>query len=133
MLVLKGCAEYLVLPIGSLSENGRIRVIGICRQFTERHHIVVIFSIFTKVHHIDPAGLAVDGEHSVIGELRLAGLSSLGRDEYDTVRALGSVDRRGGGILKDFHTYDVGRVDRGQRRDRGDLTVAERAQTEVAA
>ena len=133
VLVLESGAEDLVLPVGSLSEDGRIGVVGVCLDLADSGHIVVIFSEFPQVHHVDPAGLAAHGEHSVIGELRLAGLTVLGGDEDDTVGALRSVDRCRRGVLQDLHRDDVGRVDGGQRGDRGDLTVSEATETEIAS
>ena len=57
----------------------------------------------------------------------------LGGDEDDAVRALRSIDGRGRGVLEDLHTDDIGRVDGGEGRDGGYLSVAEAAETEVTA
>ena len=123
MLVLESGAEDLVLPVGTLPENGRIGVPGVGVYKSEIHHIIVILGEWAEVHHIDAAGLPRESEHSVIREFRISGLSVLGRDENDTVSALRSVDSCRGSVLEDFHRDDIGRVDSGERRDRGDLTV----------
>ena len=84
-----------------------------------------------EVHHIDAAGLPRESEHSVIREFRIPGLTVLGRDENDTISALRSIDSGRGSVLEDFHRDDIGRVDSGERGDRGDLTVTKCSQTEV--
>ena len=133
MLVLEGSAEDLVLPVRSLAEDGRVGVVGTCRVLAEGRHIIVVFGEFPQVHHIDAAGLAGNREHTVVGELGFARLAALRGDENHTIGALGAVDGGGGGILEDFHTEDVVRVYGGERRDGGNLAVAEAPEAEVAA
>ena len=134
VLVLEGRTEDGVLPVGTLSENGRITVVRVFADHADRMEVVVVFGELAQVQQVDAAGLALEGDHAVIGEFRIAALAALGGDEDDTVRTLGAVDRRRRSILEDFHAHDIGRVDGGQRGDRGDGTVAERiTQAEVGA
>ena len=133
VLVLEGGAEHLVLPVGTLAQDGGIGVKGIGGNFAQFYHIVIILSEFAEVHHIDAAGLAGHGEHTVIGELGIAGLTVLGGDEHNTVSTLGTVNGGGRSILEDFHAHDIGRVDGGQRGDGGNATVTQGiTQTEVS-
>ena len=134
VLMLEGCTEDGILPVGTLAEDGRIAVFLVLADHADRLEVVVVLGEFAQVQQVDATGLALQGDHAVVGEFRIAAPTALGGDEDDTVRTLGTVDSRRGSILEDFHADDIGRVDRGQRGDRGDGTVAERvAQTEVGA
>ena len=133
VLVLQGGAEHLVLPVGTLAEDGGIGIVAVVVHKTLTGEVVVVFGELTEVHHVDAAVLAGDREHAVIGELRIAGLAVLGGDEDDTVRALGAVNRRSGRVLEDFHGHDIGGIDGRQRGDGGNLAVSEAAETEVTA
>ncbi len=132
MLVLDGGAEYLVLPVGTLAQDGRICIKGIGLHLTESNHIVVVLGELAQVHHIDAAVLAGHGHHTVIGELGVSGLTVLGGNEDDTVGTLGTIDSGSRGILEDFHAHNIGRVNGGQRGDGGHTTITQSiTETEV--
>ena len=133
VLVLEGRAEHLVLPVGTLSKDGRIGIPAVVLDQAHVHHVIVILGKLAEVHHVDAAHLAGNGEHAVVGELRLTRLAVLGGDEDDAVRSLGAVDGRRGGILEDFHGHDVGRVDGRERGNGGNLAISEASETEVPA
>ena len=57
----------------------------------------------------------------------------LGGDEDYAVRSLRTVNRCSRGILEDFHADDIGRVDGGKRRNRGNFSVSESiSETEIS-
>ena len=133
MLVLERGAEHFVLPVGTDAEQRRIGIVCIGVRFAEFHEVVVELRPLAQVEHVDPDILLAHGHHSVIGDLRLAGLAVLGGDQDDAIGALGAVDGRRGCILEDFHADDIGRVEGGEGRNRGDLAVAQAAETVVPA
>ena len=116
MLVLEGRTEDGILPVGADSENRRVGIDFIrIGDFAYGNEIVVELRILAEVHHIQTPCLLRDGEHSVVIDLRISGLTALCGDEHDTVRTLCTVNRCCGGILEDFHAYNVGRVEGGER------------------
>ena len=112
VLVLQSRTEDGVLPVGTCSEK---RWVGIVRvavtDFANAYKVVVILGILAQVHHLKSLGLARKREHTVVVDLCIAGLTPLGCNQHDTVCTLGTVNRRCGGILEDFHADDIGRVD----------------------
>ena len=125
MLMLKGGAEDSVLPVGTDAEDGRIGIVVIGFQQTYRREVVVVFRKFPQIQEADTAGLALDGDHTVIGEFSVSALTALGGDEDNAVCTLGTVDGRCRGVLQDFHRHDIGGVDGRQRGNGGNSTVAE--------
>ena len=133
VLVLERGAEHLVLPVGTDTEDGRIGIIGIVAGLADLHEVIVEFRPLAEVEHVDAHVLLAHRRHAVIGDLGLAGLTVLGGDQDHTVRALGAIDGRSGSVLEDFHADDIGRVEGSQRGDRGNLTVAQTAETVIPA
>ena len=63
MLVLKGCSEDGILPVGTLAEDGGIAVglVGL-GDFALVHHVVIVFSELAQVHDVEALHLTVNGE-----------------------------------------------------------------------
>ena len=135
MRVLQRCLEHGVLPVRTLAQNGGIRVVGVGLAGNNPSvvdEVLIILGILAQIHHVEALHLTVDGQHAVVAELGVAGLTALGGDEHHTVGTLGTIDGGGGGVLQDFHRNDIRGVQRRQRRDGRHLTVAQTvAQTVV--
>ena len=134
MLVLERRTEDGVLPVGTLTQDRGIGIIVVGAYHAHGGQFVVILGELAQVQQADALGLALDGEHAVVGEFGAAGFTALGGDEHNAVSTLGTVNGGGRGILQDFHAHDVRGVDGGQRGNRGNGTVTQGiAQTEVCA
>ena len=92
--MLEGCAEDFILPVGTLSEEGRSSVIWIgLVDFAAFHESVVEFCILAEIHHVQTGRLPRKSGHAVIGDLGIIFLTMLCSDEDYAVSSLCSVDR----------------------------------------
>ena len=101
--------EDLLLPVGAFAEDVRILIDGL---LTHIHiHLVYDEGILGGVQHIELLPRIGNAEGSVIADGGIAFAAVPGRDEDDSVRAVGSVDRGLVRVLEDGYALDVGRID----------------------
>ena len=111
MLVLKGCAEDGILPVGSLAEDRGVAETVVLEDHTLRRHVVVILGKLAEIEHVDALSLTLPSHHAVVRKLGLACLTALCGDKYNAVGTLCTVDGCGRSILQHFHADDVRRVE----------------------
>ena len=128
VLVLEGCLEDGILPVGTHAQQRDIAIVGVLLHATETRgdEVVIIVAKAAQVEHIQPFGLAAHCHHAVVGEFCLTRLAALGGNQHHTVGALCAVDGSGRSVFQDFHAQDIRRVDGGQGRDGRGRTVIER-------
>ena len=124
MLVLQGCAENSVLPVGSLAQQTWVTQRLVLRSATLCHHVIIEFSKLAQIQHVDALGLALPCHHTVIGEFCFTRLTMLSGNQHDTVSTLGTIDGCCRGILQNLHRDDVRGVDgrKGRHRRYGTVT-----------
>ena len=108
--MLDGRLEDGILPVGTLTQNSWVRVSLVSLALynpTIVYKVLIIFSIFAKVHHVEALHLAVYCQHTIVGELCFASLTAFGGNEYHTIGTLGTIDSGGRCIFQNLHGHDI--------------------------
>ena len=114
MRVLECSLEHSVLPVCTLTEDRRVRVVGVGltgNYPSVVYKVFIIFGILAQVHHVEALHLTVNRKRAVVAELSFASLTALGGDEHHTVGALGTINGGSRGIFQNLHRHDIAGVE----------------------
>ena len=106
MLMLESGLEDSILPVSTLTQDRRVRVVLVSLTLnnpTIVYKVLIIFCILAQVHHIKTLNLTVNCKHTIVVETSLARLTTLSSNQYNTIGTLCTIDSGSRGVLKDFH------------------------------